>query len=133
MKRITGLVIFAGDGAPDVAGAVAELERHGFEVIRMPEKFRPLLHLPGDDFAQVWKPAATEEHGVVCEIMEQAREIVAAFGGSADSFGPARPDELPFIDLFDRAVLTDDTALAAEIERIAIERVRAWGRVGDAT
>jgi len=126
-RKVTGTVIFSDGCNPDVEGAMAELRRHGFAVLRMPEKFRPLLYAPKDDFAQVWKPAdlssddygklPADEQEIVLAIMDEANDIVACFGAAADSFGPAQPGELPFVEVFGEEIVSDDAKLVAEIEK----------------
>jgi len=141
---VTGLVSFSGELDPDVEGAMAELRRHGFGVVRMPEKFRPLLHLPRDDFVEVATTAnlssddydklTAHERKIIEEFWGKVRAIADRYGGDADNFGPVQPGELPFAIVFGELV-SDDAKLAAEIEKrddemmIAVERARAWGRL----
>jgi hypothetical protein len=143
-QRIVGTVIFSGDFDSDVEGAAAELSRHGIKCFRMPEKFRPLLYLPRDDFMEVsievsstdWNELSdAEQNNIVNEFWQEVRTIVGPYGADADSFGPATADSISFEDVFDRKLLVDDEALQAEIDKIenemmcGVERARAWGRL----
>lgn len=143
-RKVTGLVVFSGELDPDVEGATAELRQHGFEVVRMPEKFRRLLLHPRDDFAEVaktvrlssddWEKLTAAEQKILNEIWDEARKIAARYGAEVDSFGPAQPGEQPFEVEFGE-LAKDDAKLAAEIEKIdsdmmmGVERARAWGRL----
>jgi hypothetical protein len=50
--RIIGSIAFSGEFDPDPHGAVVARRRAGFEVTRMPEKFRSRLAHPEDKFME---------------------------------------------------------------------------------
>ena len=47
--RVMGSIVFSGDIDPDPDGAAVPLCRAGFEVTRMPEKFRPIWCIFNDE------------------------------------------------------------------------------------
>jgi hypothetical protein len=96
-EKIIGMVIFSGDLNPDPGSAAAALRQHGFEVQRMPEKFRPRLAHPKDYFFEVTIDGDASD---VDTRWAEVEELVSGFGAYADSFGMREPDHVPFSDLF---------------------------------
>jgi hypothetical protein len=88
-------VIFSGEYENDVDGAASELQQAGYEVHRLPEKYRPYLAHPRDDFLEVVFTARDED---VAE--EEISAIAAKFGALCDGGGPAGPEYVPFAELF---------------------------------
>jgi hypothetical protein len=93
MQKIIGLVIFSGDCDPDPEGATAVLRQHGFEVLPMPENFRPQLLHPKDYFLEVYIDAGDSDPGTRAVEVDL---LVDRFGATADDFGMLEPDHVPF-------------------------------------
>ena len=98
--RIGGYVAFSGDLEPDVDGAAIALRRVGFHVTRMPEKFRPLLAHPDDDFIEV-AIDGTDDEKVIDSIMAEINAIVDRYDGLLDECGPIPSNRVPFEELFE--------------------------------
>jgi hypothetical protein len=94
-------VVFSGDAAdpPDVDGAADKLRKAGFDVYRLPDKFRRHLAHPLDDFLEL-RIEGLDDDKLWGEIMEEVNTIVERCGGLCDECGPIEPDSTPFADLF---------------------------------
>jgi len=79
MTKTVGTIVFSGDMNPDPDGCEAALREAGYEVTRMPERFKKLMSVPGDEF------------------LEAMKVIVEPFGADADDFGEFDPaTHIPF-------------------------------------
>ena len=101
-KRLKATVAFCGEMDPDPAGAAAELREAGYEVVMMPEKFRPRLAHPRDDFIEVTKRIVGDEvnRAMEIEMMHDVDTIVGRYGGMCDDCGHIDEDYVPFSHMF---------------------------------
>ena len=112
--RLMATAVFGGELDPDVDAACDALLKAGFAVTRMPERLRPLLYLPNDDFIEAYKDVAMEEDccctrqiegflpsDCACSIMmDEINKIVKDYGGLCDECGPIDHTYVPFEDTF---------------------------------
>jgi hypothetical protein len=101
--RLTAIVIFTGDLDPDPEAAAEALRKAGYEVAKMPEKFRPLLAHPRDDFFEVTKPVVCDLKDIMNEadiMMDELNKLVDRYGAIADDCGPIDVDHIPFASVF---------------------------------
>jgi hypothetical protein len=94
-----GSIAFAGDLDQDADGAEIALRRAGFHVTRMPDKLRPGLAHPEDEFMEASK-AGTDADAIA--IMYEIDAIVKPFGGLCDEVGAVASDHVPFAELFEQ-------------------------------
>jgi hypothetical protein len=92
-RKSSAWQFFSGDCDPDLEGATAALRQRGFEVLRLPEKFRPLLWHPRDDCLEVSIDAGSSDPST---LMDEVSELVDRFGAEANDFGVCGPDHVPF-------------------------------------
>ncbi len=90
------ILFFAGrDTDPD--GAEAALRKAGFDVVRMPARFLPLMVEAGDELMEARKV------GDLDVIEEETSAIVKRFGGGCQEIGEVSDDgDVPFKSLHDR-------------------------------
>jgi hypothetical protein len=101
--KLMTLAIFSGTREPDVDAAAAEVQQAGYEVLRLPDKYRKHLYHPLDDFFEVHIEAPDDPEDVdeaICKIREEVGEIVGKYGGICDDTGPVEPGHIPFADVF---------------------------------
>ena len=102
----------------DVDAAAAELRQAGFEVFRLPDKYRGRMKSSGqthplDDFVEVRFDGANDP-----DVMNEINAIVQKYGGDCFARGPIEPGEEPFADLF-----AEDRRNDAE-KKISYEQVK---------
>jgi hypothetical protein len=91
-QRFVATIIFSGERHPDVSGAEAALRMAGFEVARMPAKYRAHLCHPADDFFSVSKSYVGEHDAISDAMVATLNEIVDQHGAMADDCGPVDDD-----------------------------------------
>ena len=95
--RLVAHICFSGDcdGPNDPAAAAVALCRHGFEVSLLPEKYRPLLAVPGDDFLEASKNVSAagddDVQGLIDGMWAEVERLVIPFGGDVFECGEATP------------------------------------------
>ena len=110
-QKVVGTVAFSGDmDERDPETASIELQRAGFEVERMPEKFRPHLLLVHDDFLEITigadlssdinRELTKDDWEIVHALWAKANAIVPPSGGNVDDVGVVERDHKPFDHLF---------------------------------
>jgi hypothetical protein len=83
---------------PDTAAA--DLQRAGYEVSRLPDKYGGRLEHPLDDYIE----AVTEgpnDPKVIGAIFKEVEVIVRKYGGSCFEWGPIEEGHVPFAYLFE--------------------------------
>jgi hypothetical protein len=98
MKRLVACVAFSGDLNPNASAAAVALARQGYEVALMPERYRPLLCHPLDDFMEVFRHVRGDEEAIAratSGMMDEVNAVVDAFGGSCFEAGPAENGYVP--------------------------------------
>jgi hypothetical protein len=90
--KLVACVAFSGELNPNANAAAAALGRRGFEVVLMPERYRPLLDHPLDDFLEASKRVRSEGAIAASEMMEEVAAIVDAFGGDCFESGAVEDD-----------------------------------------
>jgi hypothetical protein len=120
MIKVWALVVFSGELDPDPDAAAEELRHAGFEVHRLPKKYRALLDHELDDFveATIDAPAGLSPPGltvtdfdakILSATMREVGHIVSQYGGCCEECGPISTDEYrPFEDYFGAAHARDD-------------------------
>jgi len=104
MMKIVGHIVFSGDfdDPPDADAAEIELRKAGYTVVRMPERFRPLLCHPLDYVMQaIAEGAISDEDKVLRAVMDEIDHIVDGHGGTCMGGGFKAPDYDPSSE-FDR-------------------------------
>ena len=79
----------------DADGAAAELERAGYTVHRLSEKYRRLLEIPGDDHMEAVITGRDED-----EVWQEVDTVTRKYGGGCVECGPIGPEYEPFTELF---------------------------------
>ena len=95
MNRLVACVAFSGDLNPNVSAAAVALARQGYEVALMPERYRPLLCHPLDDFLEAFKRVRGNEEAITratSGMMDEVNSIVDAFGGDCFESGAVEND-----------------------------------------
>jgi hypothetical protein len=90
--RLVACVAFSGDLKPNVSAAAVTLARCGYEVALMPERYRPLLGHPLDDFLEAFKRVRGNEETIAratSGMMDEVNAIVDGFGGACHECGVA--------------------------------------------
>jgi hypothetical protein len=102
---VGGYVAFSCDdneyltsGDPDAAERA--LRCAGFNVMRLPERFRSQLAYPGDDHMLVTRRLEQVSGEVCCRLMDEINAIVDPYGGLLCECGWMDPSEPPFEELF---------------------------------
>ncbi len=90
-KPIIGVVVFSGDLEPDPDGAEGALREAGFEVARMPQKFRQHMAIAGDEYMEATRLGVDED-----AMMDEIEAIVAPFGASCMECGFVAAGDVPF-------------------------------------
>jgi hypothetical protein len=101
--RLMAIIIFSGDLDPNPEAAAEALRKAGYQVIKMPEEFRPLLAHPRDDFFEVMKPVVCDPEKIMDEssrMMDELNEIVDRYEAIADDCGPIEANHIPFASIF---------------------------------
>jgi hypothetical protein len=100
---IVGHIVFSGDLSPNPDAAAVALRKAGFTVARMPERFRPRLYHPSDDFMQATIGGLiSDEYKVARAVRDEIDAIVDGFGGTCDRCDICPPDHaLSFDELFE--------------------------------
>jgi hypothetical protein len=104
--RLVAIIIFSGDLDPNPEAAAEALHKAGYQVIKMPEEFRPQLAHPRDYFLEVVKPVVCDPEDFMDEaniMVDELNDIVARYEAMADNCGPIDVDHVPFAGLFDDA------------------------------
>ena len=113
MNRLVACVAFSGDLNPNASAAAVALARQGYEVALMPERYRPLLCHPLDDFLEAFKRVRGNEEVIAkatSGMMDEVNAIVDAFGGDCFESGAVEDDYIAdFCGL-----IRDDRATAAD-------------------
>ena len=99
--KISAWIIFSGDDEFDFGndpdGAEIALRNAGYEVTRLPTKYRTQLAHPDDDFMLV----STVTEKTADFIFDELNAIVGRYGALADDVGTVAPDFVP-ADEFER-------------------------------
>jgi hypothetical protein len=104
--RIVGHVVFGGDVDPDPDAAAIDLRLAGFEVARMPDRLRPFVYHPRDDFLKAYKDVTIDVDDRMqtsSVVMDDIEKIVDQYGGYCMECGAEPPDydpEREFDDMF---------------------------------
>jgi hypothetical protein len=102
--KLMALIAFGGVCENlDVDAAAAKLRQAGYEVFRLPDKYRERLFHPLDDFieAHIEGPDDPEVIDDVLNAMErEVSAIVDKYGGDCAEWGLVEPDHIPFADVF---------------------------------
>jgi hypothetical protein len=97
-RKTTRLIVhvaFSGESADrNVDGAAAKLQKGGYKVHCMPERYRRYLVNSRDDYLEVIIAVRDEEDAVT--IMEKLNAIVEPFGLLCRKCGPVTPGYKPF-------------------------------------
>jgi hypothetical protein len=97
--RVVGHIVFGGELAPDPDGAVIALQKAGYTVARMPERFRPHVYHPEDYFMlAVIGGTISDEDKVAGAVMDEINRIVDRYGGLCHECGAEPPDYVPSFD-----------------------------------
>lgn len=91
-------IAFADEVEYDADGAAAELEQAGYTVHRLPEKFRRLLEIPGDDHMEVVITGRDADDAD--EVWREISTVAVKYGGDCIECGPIGPEYEPFVELF---------------------------------
>jgi hypothetical protein len=106
VKHQMALGIFSGDMENnDVDGAIAELERAGYRVLRMPDALISMLADPDDYFIEIFFDCTDTE---VDENWNRLRKIVRPYGGDVDDVGAVEEGHVPFRSVFVLSALSDE-------------------------
>ena len=100
-KEETALMAYVAFGVEveyDADGAAAELEQAGYSVHRLPEKFRRLLEIPGDDHMEVVITGRDADEAA--EVLQEVGTVTRKYGGECCECGPIGPEYEPFVELF---------------------------------
>jgi hypothetical protein len=102
---VGGYVAFSCDdneyltsGDPDAAERA--LRCAGFNVMRLPERFRPQLAYPGDDHMLVTRRVEQLSQEVYGRLLKEINAIVEPYGGLLGECGWMNPDNPPFEEIF---------------------------------
>jgi hypothetical protein len=93
--RVMAYVAFGVGIDYDADGAAAELEQAGYVVHRLPEKYRRLLRIPGDDHME-----AVIADRDADDVFDEVGAIAERCGGDCIECGPIGPEYEPFVELF---------------------------------
>jgi hypothetical protein len=99
-RLMTSICFSAGfDGRQhlDVDGAAAALRQAGYEVHRMPDKYRWTLRHPRNDFLEATIASPADEEGMG-KVLDEVNHIVERFGGDAAEVGEVEPGYVPFAE-----------------------------------
>jgi hypothetical protein len=100
-KEETTLMAYIAFGVEleyDADGAASELEQAGYIVHRLPDKYRRLLEISGDDHMEVViTDRDANEAGVV---LKEVDDVANKYGGCCCECGPIGPEYEPFVELF---------------------------------
>jgi hypothetical protein len=98
--KIGGYVAFALECREfDPDGCEDELRRAGFEVIRLPDSYRPRLEIKTDDFLLVMTEGSDDSR-FISAIMDLIDAIADRYGGGMWECGLINTAIAPFEDLF---------------------------------
>ena len=86
--RLVATCAFWG-GEPEFAAD--ELRQAGYEVFRLPDRYRGCLAHPLDDFIEA-VTVGPDDSKVIYAIMNHVEAIVAKYGGCCDECGPIERD-----------------------------------------
>jgi hypothetical protein len=75
----------------NVDQAARELEKAGFEAVRLPAELVETLDVESDDFLEAYAEGSDAE-----AMRDQVEAIVRGFGGNVDEWGPVAPGDFPF-------------------------------------
>jgi hypothetical protein len=106
-QKIMGSIVFSGDLDPNPDAAADALQCAGFAITRLPEKLRPLLDHPQDDFFEAVIELSYDEE-VLDAIYSEIEATVHVHGGMCRSIGPVETDYIPFSDIFGRRIASAD-------------------------
>jgi hypothetical protein len=100
---IVGHIVFSGDLSPNPDAAAIALRKAGYTVARMPERFRPRLYHPSDDFMLASTGGlVSDEYKVARAVIDEINAIVDGFGGTCDRCDIDPPAHaLSFDELFE--------------------------------
>jgi hypothetical protein len=102
--KIMATIVFTGDLDPDPDGAAAALRRAGYQVRRMPEKFRPTLAHPRDDFIEALIDIDIDSDGdkIIDAIWKEIDSIVDndQYAAMCIQCGFVAANYIPFSDVF---------------------------------
>jgi len=93
--RLMAYIAFGCEQDYDADGAATRFEQAGYEVHRLPEKYRRQLEFPGDDHMEVVITGRDED-----AVMAEVCAIADKFGGNCIECGPIDAGYEPFVDLF---------------------------------
>jgi len=98
--KIMATIVFSGDLNPDPDAAAVALRKAGYEVRRMPEKFRPTLAHPRDDFIEALIESDGSDDKIVDAIWKEIDTIVDQYGALCPQCGFVAANYIPFSDVF---------------------------------
>jgi hypothetical protein len=84
----------------NVDAADAELRRAGYEVFRLPNKYRARLADPLEDFMEAHKSFSEPYDTVISTIFREVKAAVDEYGGYCRECGLIEPDHVPFAEFF---------------------------------
>ena len=117
--RMVGHVVFGGEVDPDPDAAAIDLRLAGFEVARMPDRLRPFVYHPGDDFLKAYKDVTVDVDDrmeTASVVMDDIQKVVEQYGGDCMECGAEPPDYDPERE-FDDMFTTDNMMLDAILKR----------------
>jgi hypothetical protein len=95
-NKLLARIAFSGEPKGRDIAAAAELRQAGYQVFRIPDKYRNRLAHPLDNGLEAVIDGADEN-----TIKEDVNAIVAKFGGRCVECGRIEPGYTPFADLFE--------------------------------
>lgn len=95
MATLMVQIVFVDCPALDIDGSVEALERAGYRVHRMPDKYGGTLGDPLDDFLEAVTEGRDDER-VIRAMRDEVQAIVWPRGGDVVEWGPVGSDYRPF-------------------------------------
>jgi hypothetical protein len=111
--------VFCGNLDPDPDAAERDLRRVGYTVARMPDRLRPFLYHPQDDFLKAYIDVTVDVDDRMktsSVVMDDIQKIVDEYGGACMECG-AEPQDYDPEREFDDMFTTDNTMLDAILKR----------------
>jgi hypothetical protein len=100
--KLMAWVVFSGDDDElDVDRAADELQRAGYNVLRMPDGYGGRLAHPLDDFIEAYTEGP-DTYEVTGAMMDEINAIVDRHGGCCMEAGTIECDHVPFAGLFEK-------------------------------
>jgi FAD/FMN-containing dehydrogenase len=96
--RIVGHVVFGGELDPDPVAAEIDLRSAGYTVARMPDRLRPFLYHPQDDFLKAYIDVTVDVDDrmqTASRVDAEIQKIVNQYGGDCMECGAEPADYRP--------------------------------------